>query len=89
MLLLDLDGARAAAVAAEHAADKATAQAVDARAVSELATAIAVRTTLSFSLTSAIGNVRLHMRSQVVLLPLQFVLSPQSFQFAQSLQSRP
>jgi O-antigen/teichoic acid export membrane protein len=39
-----------------------------------LATAIAVLTTLSFSLTSAIGNVRLHMRSQAVLLPLQFVL---------------
>jgi lysine 6-dehydrogenase len=40
MLLLDLDGARAAAVAAEHAADKANAQAIDARAVSDLATAL-------------------------------------------------
>jgi lysine 6-dehydrogenase len=40
MLLLDLDCARAAAVAAEHAADRASAQAVDARAVSELATAL-------------------------------------------------
>jgi lysine 6-dehydrogenase len=40
MLLLDLDGARAATVAAQHAADNASAQAVDARAVSELATAL-------------------------------------------------
>jgi lysine 6-dehydrogenase len=40
MLLLDLDGARAASVAAQHAAGKASAQAVDARAVSELATAL-------------------------------------------------
>jgi lysine 6-dehydrogenase len=40
MLLLDLDGARAAAVAAEHAPDRASAQAVDARAVRDLATAL-------------------------------------------------
>ena len=40
MLLLDLDGARAAAVAAEHAADKASAHAVDARAEHDLATAL-------------------------------------------------
>jgi len=37
MLLLDLDGDRAAAVAVEHAAQKASAQAVDARAPGDLA----------------------------------------------------
>jgi lysine 6-dehydrogenase len=40
MALLDLDGRRAAAVATEHGAGKATAQAIDARAGDELAVAL-------------------------------------------------
>jgi lysine 6-dehydrogenase len=40
MLLLDLDGARASAVAAAHGSQKASAQPVDARAADDLATAL-------------------------------------------------
>jgi O-antigen/teichoic acid export membrane protein len=39
-----------------------------------LAAAVAIPNALSFSLTSAIGNVRLHMKAQAILLPVQFVL---------------